>query len=524
MDHIKQLKLLNSRIPPKSIDEYGVEDIHPIVYVAGTTKTIVAVVTRDGFLWNTILKKWVMISHTCKQQPPLRWFVSYPEKNWNKYVSVAKTLANRFVSAPSNFDFAIHADGNPYNITISNIVRSPIREYVIGRTYKDLFVKAIRSKINCAKKKPYKFVEVLCECALCGTTKWFDYARVRNGSITNCGCSKPKHKAITHGLTGTRLYHIWDNMRQRCYNRNKSKWKNYGGRLDKDGGPVTVCDEWNTSSSAFFDWALSHGYRDDLTLERIDVLKGYSPSNCKWVSNLLQQRNKRDTCQYMYRGTMTAIATIAEDLTLPYTTIKQLYNKGQLGKFLERLYSQEKQLASNSLLEARKPKYEFVDEYDNSELIRLTRNHIEYIVTIDGFVWDTRAVKWLKLKIRNDTGMLYVNTWNHNSVGAINIAHELAKHFIPNSENFKNLVFKDTDKTNIALENMCWSPVRHYAVGKEYGRLTVKRLVRYDNKIYAYCMCTCGNTRTVIYSDLIRGALNPSCGCLQRRHPSNNIN
>ena len=62
--------------------------------------------------------------------------------------------------------------------------------------------------------------------------------------------------------TDTRLYSIWENMKARCYNKNKPKYKIYGAK------GIRVCKEWKESFDSFHDWAVSHGYRDSLTLDR----------------------------------------------------------------------------------------------------------------------------------------------------------------------------------------------------------------------------------------------------------------
>ena len=84
---------------------------------------------------------------------------------------------------------------------------------------------------------------------------------------------------MKHGLTETRLYRIFTNMKQRCYNPNNPKYANYGGK------GVEVCNEWLDNFQTFYDWAMANGYHDYLTIDRIDSDSKYAPDNCRWVSH-----------------------------------------------------------------------------------------------------------------------------------------------------------------------------------------------------------------------------------------------
>lgn len=124
-----------------------------------------------------------------------------------------------------------------------------------------------------------------------------------------------------HGGTGTRLHKIWLSMRERCYRVNHTYYKNYGGR------GIKICDEWQTFES-FRDWAMSHGYADNLTIDRIDYDGDYSPDNCRWSTMKEQQNNKRSNRVVAYRGKKYTLTELAEKSGLKKTTLKERLNMG----------------------------------------------------------------------------------------------------------------------------------------------------------------------------------------------------
>lgn len=127
-------------------------------------------------------------------------------------------------------------------------------------------------------------------------------------------------------MKSERLQNIYTNLKQRCYNPKSTFYKNYGGR------GITVCDEWLNSERydgrstkgwiAFKTWALSNGYSDTLTIDRIDNNKGYSPENCHWVSMRTQQNNRRSNCLITYDGKTQSLADWCRELNLNYGTTK----------------------------------------------------------------------------------------------------------------------------------------------------------------------------------------------------------
>jgi hypothetical protein len=132
----------------------------------------------------------------------------------------------------------------------------------------------------------------VCRCD-CGTVRKVIGKTLISGKSSCCGCTRKENASkassrsnTKHGMRKTRLYTIWQSMKGRTKYPSTNSYERYGGR------GIKVCEEWEKDFTAFAQWALSNGYSDELTLDRIDPDGNYEPSNCRWATWSQQARNK----------------------------------------------------------------------------------------------------------------------------------------------------------------------------------------------------------------------------------------
>lgn len=157
----------------------------------------------------------------------------------------------------------------------------------------------------------------LCKCD-CGTIRPVRRTQLLNGTSKSCGCL---HKELIgsicrkHGCAGNHkkqnnhLYYVWAQIKYRCHNSNCKEFKNYGAR------GITVCALWQ-DFVPFMDWAITNGYKEGLTIDRIDVNGNYCPENCRWITNKEQQRNKRDNINIRFGNKEQCLNAWAEEFNI----------------------------------------------------------------------------------------------------------------------------------------------------------------------------------------------------------------
>lgn len=173
------------------------------------------------------------------------------------------------------------------------------------------------------KKKNNRQYFYKCQCD-CGGIGIVSASSLRNGRSKSCGCVKNESasKRFTkHGMSRERLYHIWNSMIHRCYDKTSKSYPIYGGR------GINVCKNWKDSYACFKDWSLNNGHQNDLTIDRINNNEGYFPENCRWITKREQSNNKRNTPMFTYNGKTQSLSFWASELGIKYSILYKRINR-----------------------------------------------------------------------------------------------------------------------------------------------------------------------------------------------------
>ena len=202
------------------------------------------------------------------------------------------------------------------------------KEDIIGLRSGRLVVTSYSHKKKRKKENGYHHY-YNCKCD-CGNDCIKERSGLRFGSSKSCGCI---HKEVTakknreiskyNGESRSeyaRVLRIYNAMIRRCYNKNDGRYEDYGGR------GIKVCKEWYESYYSFKSWALSNGYSDFLSIDRIDVNGDYEPNNCRWATQSEQMNNTRVNKRITYQGGTKTLTQWCRELNLNYDRTKARFN------------------------------------------------------------------------------------------------------------------------------------------------------------------------------------------------------
>lgn len=171
--------------------------------------------------------------------------------------------------------------------------------------------------IKIAERNPLKWE---CKCD-CGNTCVVRANNLLHNKQKSCGCLSHKGNPI-HKQCYTRVYRIYAKIKRRCFAVDDPAYPRYGGR------GITMCEEWKKSFESFSSWAYSNGYKDGLSIDRIDNNGDYSPENCRWADIYCQANNKRNNILYSYNGETKTLAKWCKEKNMSYKVVWYRLSKG----------------------------------------------------------------------------------------------------------------------------------------------------------------------------------------------------
>lgn len=180
--------------------------------------------------------------------------------------------------------------------------------------------------IERAENDKHGFACWKCRCE-CNAEVIVSGNHLRSGHSTSCGCrnrEKASKRLTIHGLRHTKIYGVWNGIKDRCFNPNNKFYKHYGGR------GITMYPEWVNDFQAFYKYVskLEHFGEPDYSLDRIDNNGNYEPKNLHWVDWKNQNRNRRNTIMIEYEGVEMTLAEAAEKSGIKYETLRRRYHRG----------------------------------------------------------------------------------------------------------------------------------------------------------------------------------------------------
>lgn len=196
------------------------------------------------------------------------------------------------------------------------------KQFEVGEHYLNMIILGKEKNVVYGTKRRY-----ICKCEY-GKIHYIFANNLKNAK--SCGCVRrgmkgQKNPSYKHGESHTsKLYSVLRGMKRRCYDNKSKDYSSYGGR------GIKVCKEWVGEDGYinFKKWALENGYKEGLTIDRIDVNGNYEPSNCRWTTAIEQCNNRRNNVRLTYNGESKTIAEWSRELNIPSSTLYCRRSKG----------------------------------------------------------------------------------------------------------------------------------------------------------------------------------------------------
>ena len=196
--------------------------------------------------------------------------------------------------------------------------RDSKQRITIGNKYGRLTVVSSAGKTKDGRQ------QFFCVCE-CGKELVVLGKSLKSGNTKSCGCYRHEAGIVantTHGMSKTHIYRIWASMKDRCFRPKNTNFQRYGGR------GITVCQEW-LSFENFWDWAKNNGYKEGLSIDRINANGNYEPSNCRWITMCEQASNKRSNVFFTFNGETHTMKQWSEITGINYYTMQNRYKAGK---------------------------------------------------------------------------------------------------------------------------------------------------------------------------------------------------
>lgn len=164
----------------------------------------------------------------------------------------------------------------------------------------------------------------LCQCD-CGKEKVIHTNHLRSGHTRSCGCLRQDElvtRSRKYDKPNSRLLRVWGAMIHRCYIPSDRAYPYYGGR------GIGVCEEWQNSFETFQIWALSNGYREGMSIDRIDNNGDYCPQNCRWTNRIVQANNTRANHLITWNGVSHTLMEWSRYMGINHATLRHRIRQG----------------------------------------------------------------------------------------------------------------------------------------------------------------------------------------------------